>query len=382
MKTIVIPLSESSDYISADTVIALVDSPSADVSMKDGYAVRSAEIIGASPQSPVTLALSGIIAAGHNPSHVIDPGTAIRILTGAKIPKGADTVVAEEHTALADKTLSICRQVDPGQNILDRGSDVARDEILVRTGDRLKPGKIGLLAAGGHENIRVFNKPRVALVATGDEILLPGQPPVEGKLYASNLFTLNAWCRKFGMMTKLEVIGDDEYLLRKTLKQAIRCHDAVITSGGAWTGDRDLVVRVLDDLGWEKVYHRVRLGPGKAVGFGILGDKPIFILPGGPPSNLVAFLQLALPGLLQLAGYKNPKLPETQVILQETVKGQADWTDAVFGRLENENGSTGFHPITGKSRLSNMARAEALLLLPVGVTQVSNGQSVNVQLLV
>ncbi len=382
LKAIVIPVSESSDYIAADNVTALVDSPSADVSMRDGYAIRSPEISEASLETPVRLSLSGMNAAGQERSARVLPGTAVRILTGAKIPKGADTVVAEEHTTLMEKTVSFFRPAEPGRNILPKGSDVALDEILVRAGDRLKPGKIGLLAAGGLENVRVFNKPKAALIATGDEVLLPGQPLVEGKLYASNLLTLNAWCRKYGMTTELEVIGDDEHLLRKKLKQAIRGHDAVITSGGAWTGDRDLMVRVLDDLGWEKIFHRVRLGPGKAVGFGILKNTPIFILPGGPPSNLVAFLQLALPGLLRLAGYKNPKLPETQVILQEMVKGQADWTDAVFGRLENENGSTGFHPITGKSRLSNMARAEALLLLPVGITQVSNGQSVNVQLLI
>jgi molybdopterin molybdotransferase len=382
MEAIGISVAESSDYITFDTVTALVDSPSTDVSMKDGYAVRSIEIADASPRSPARLALSGTTAAGQISSYAVGTGTAVRVLTGAKIPTGADTVVAEEYTSLTDNALSVRRHADPGQNILPRGSDVARDEILVRTGDRLNPGKIGLLAAGGHNHIRVFNKPRVVLIATGDEILLPGQPPVEGKLYASNLFTLNAWCRKYGMMAKLEFIGDDEDLLRKTLEQAVHSHDAVITSGGAWTGDRDLIARVLDDLGWEKVYHRVRIGPGKAVGFGLFGNIPIFILPGGPPSNLVAFLQLALPGLLRLAGYNSPELPEVQAVLKETVKGQLDWTDAVFGSLENDNGRTCFRPITGKSRLSNMARAEALLLVPEGIDQIPNGQTVTVHLLV
>jgi len=382
LETIVIPVSESSDYIAADNVTAVVDSPSANVSMKDGYAVRSVEISGASSQSPVRLTLLGITAAGQKPPYAVEPGTAVRILTGAEIPKGADTVVAEEFTARVGNTVTINRKAEPGRDILLKGSDVDKDEIVINAGDKLKPGNIGLLAAGGLENVRVFHKPRVALIATGDEILLPGQPLTEGKLYASNLLTLNAWCRKYGMMTELEVIGDDEHLLRKKLKQAIDRHDAVITSGGAWTGERDLIGRVLNDLGWEKIYHRVRLGPGKAVGFGILEDKHIFILPGGPPSNLVAFLQLALPGLLRLSGHNNPELPKVQAILRQTIKGQAGWADAVFGMLENENGTTGFYPITGKSRLSNMARAEALLLIPEGIAQVSTGQTVNVQLLV
>jgi len=381
LETIVIPVSESLNYIAAEPVAAVVDSPSTNVSTKDGYAVRSMEIAEASPEAPIRLTLLGVTAAGQNQPYTVEPGTAVRILTGAKLPQGADTVVAEEFTALTDKTVSICRQTESGRNILSKGGDVSCGEILIQAGDKLKPGKIGLLAAGGHEYVRAFRKPRVALIATGDEILLPGQPLTEGKLYASNLLTLNAWCRKYGMITELEVIGDDEHLLREKLKQAIDSHDAVITSGGAWTGDRDLMDRVLNDLGWEKVYHRVRLGPGKAVGFGFLSEKPVFILPGGPLSNLVAFLQLSLPGLLKLSGHLEPGLMQLPAKLSEPVEGQSNWTQAIFGFLSEGCSEICFCPSKGMSRLNKMAGAQGLLLVPEGVSKFQAGECVTVQLL-
>ncbi len=372
------PVSDCEGHIAAEPVFARVDSPSTNASLKDGYALRAADCASGAQPLPV----SGCSAAGQPEMTVLKPGTAQRILTGARLPEGADTVVAEEFTSLSTAGLTIAKATDRGRNILPRGSDIETGERLLATGQRLTPGRIGLLVAGGHHRVQVYRKPNVGLIATGDEVLLPGEPLSPGKLYASNLITLNSWCRHFGFGAVLAVAGDNTDALREKIELAMETADALVTSGGAWTGDRDMMSGVLGDLGWEKKYHRVRLGPGKAVGFGLLAGKPVFMLPGGPPSNLVAFLELALPGLQKLSGYRLPGLGQVPVLLKESVSGQSDWTQALFGTLERDRDALWFQP-DGRpaSRLKSMADAGALLLIPEGVTAFSAGQTVTIQVL-
>ena len=158
--------------------------------------------------------------------------------------------------------------------------------------------------------------------------------------------------------------------------------DAVITSGGAWTGDHDIVAKVLEELGWKEIFHRIRIGPGKAVGFGILNEKPVFILPGGPPSNLMGFLQIALPGLLALAGHTNPGLPTAKARLASDLKeSDPDWTDFFFGTLEPDDGLPAFYPLNKRSRLSSISRATAIASIPEGQDHLLEGSVIYVQLL-
>jgi molybdopterin molybdotransferase len=381
-ETVRLPARACEGHVTSEKLYSLVDSPSTHTSLKDGYALRAADgklVSGAGPQP---LPVTGSVAAGQMESGRLQPGTAWRILTGARLPEGAETVVAEEFVTRTGDLLTLNKVTAKGRNILARGSDVARGELLLDAGRHLTPGRIGLLVAGGHHQVTVYRKPAVALMATGDEVLLPGEPPVNGKLYASNLLTLNGWCRHFGFTTTLGVSGDKASLLREKIQRAMATHDALVTSGGAWTGDKDLMAKVLDDLGWQKVYHRVRLGPGKAVGFGLLNGKPVFILPGGPPSNLVAFLELALPGLQKLGGCRTPGLAEVPAVLKEPVSGQSDWTQVLFGTLKHGGQILAFQP-DGRpaSRLKSMADAEALLLIPEGVDAFSANQKVTIQTL-
>jgi molybdopterin molybdotransferase len=381
LDTFEIPLSESLGFVSGEDVRAKVDSPSADVSMKDGYAVQWTDISEATQQTPVRLKIEGLAGAGQSRILSLSSGMAVRIMTGARLPTHADTVIAEELVSYDNTFIEVKEPLSKRKDILRRGSDVAKGEVIVESGSELSPGGIGLMAAGGHDFVSVYRKPAVALIATGDEVVLPGQPLRDGQLYASNLMTLHAWCRRYGMTTEVQVIPDKESLLKEKLLQAVNGYDAVITSGGAWTGDRDFMARALSDLGWEVVYHRVRLGPGKAVGFGILQGKPVFILPGGPPSNLVAFLQLVLPGLLKLLGRGGRGLIQVSAILGDSVKGQFDWTDVIFGHLENLDYIFYFHPLKAFSRLKNMAEAHALLKIPESISQFFEGQIVTIDLL-
>jgi molybdopterin molybdotransferase len=376
-----VDLAQSSGRVVARDLGALVDSPSVDASLKDGYAIRSDDIAEASPKSPVRLQLQGLAAAGEAWGGTVEPGMAVRILTGAPIPQGAQAVISEEFTRHEGQTVTVANNAEPGRNILLKGSDVAIGQKIVMAGELLRPTQVGLLAAAGYARVPVIRRPRVAILATGDEVVAPGNPLAEGKLYASNLVTLAAWCTQYGMEVTTAVVQDCEDQIRAELLACLENHDAILTSGGAWTGDRDLVVRILDELGWQKAYHRVRIGPGKAVGFGLWQGKLVFCLPGGPPSNHMAFLQLALPGLHRLEGRARPGLPVAAARLGEPIRGQMDWTQFVHGRLEMNGAGPVFYPMRMKSRLQEMAQMEALVRVPEGTEWLPAGIMIPVQVL-
>jgi molybdopterin molybdotransferase len=379
----IVDLAQSVDRVVYEDLFSSVDSPSVDASLKDGYAVISAEIAQATTQKPVKLKLTGSLAAGSREEINVIPGAAVRILTGAKIPPGADAVVSEEFVHPDGQEILITIFAEPGRNILPRGSDVKAGECIAQKGRRLTPGLVGLLAASGHHQIPVATNPRVAIIATGDEVVAPGKPLADGKLYASNMSTLAAWCRRYGMETRLAIVKDDAEAINEILTRMSRETDAIITSGGAWTGDRDMVAHILEKLGWRQIFHRIRIGPGKAVGFGLLQDKPVFILPGGPPSNLMGFLQIALPGLLKLAGHISPGLPKATVRLAKDLTGAyEDWTQLIFGDLEMQPDLPLFHPLLSNSRLGSMADAKAVVAITEGKTLLTKGSIVNAQLLV
>lgn len=379
-----VDLLEGSHRVLADTVTALVDSPSVNASLKDGYAVISSDVESATGKSPVALRRTGLAGAGDSNDLRVVPGTTVRVLTGACIPDGADAVVAEEFVRVAGDQVMVMIDAAPGRNILPRGSDVQKGLQVADKGARVTPGLLGLLAAAGHGRLSVVKSPAVAIVATGDEVVAPGSELPKGKLYASNITTLAAWCRRYGFEVRLEIVRDDREAIYDTLANLNRSTDALITSGGAWTGDRDLVARVLNQLGWQRMFHRIRIGPGKAVGFGLLREKPVFILPGGPPSNLMGFLQIALPGLLKLAGCRDTALPSATVRVTEEITSRfADWTQFIYGRLQHEPGQgvPSFFPLRGRSRLGSMAEAEAMIALPEGETRIPAGSTIHAQLL-
>lgn len=368
-----VELIQSVNRVPSEDLRASVWSPTLDVSLKDGYAVRSEDVKDAGPDKHVTLNVVGRIAAGGDWMGEIGPGQTVRILSGAPVPKGAQAVLAEEFAVEKDDKVTVFNNAAPGRNVLNRGNDVKKGQKLVSSGDVLNPPIVGYLASAGYDRVPVVKNPRVAIVATGDEVIAPGKTLGDGKLYASNLVTLAAWCHKYGFSVDTQVIPDNENQIHKALKTALENNDAILTSGGAWKGERDLVVRILEQLNWEKKYHYVRIGPGKAIGFGMVDRKPVFCLPGGPPSNHISFLQLALPGLLRLAGRENPELPKMTVELLETIQGQIDWTQFVHGRLIQSEEIIKFVPSEIKSRLQMMATSQAIVKIPEGVASIPAG---------
>lgn len=384
-----VPLDVASVHLSdcvgravARDLFALVDSPSVDTSRKDGFAVASRETASATPRDPVRLRIVGSMSAGGVKDIRIEPGTTVRLLTGARIPSGADAVVADEHVRRFDDSVLIESSLQRGQNILRRGSDASSGECVVQSGQPISPLVAGLLAAAGHSMLPVFRTPVVGIVAIGDELVEPGSPLPDGSLYASNPVTLAGWCGRYGMKASITMVKDDYGAILNATKALVDQTDAVLTSGGAWVGDYDMVARVLEDLGWKKVFHRIRIGPGKGAGFGMVGQKPVFVLAGGPPSNLIGFLEIALPGLLALCGYSNPGLPAMEARLASGLAGgTSDWTDFFFGSLEYGDGLPVFHAQVKHTRLSAIARATALAAIPEGRDYLPEGSIVRVQLL-
>ena len=374
-----VSLVDSVDRVAAADLYALVDSPSMDSSRKDGYAVLAHEIAGATVENPVRLRLLGSMAAGGGEDIQVTPGTTVRVLTGARIPTGADAVLAEEYVKTGDSEVLAQSFAEP-KNILRRGSDVTLGKCILRTGQQISPMMAGLLAAAGHSRVPVFRNPVVGIIGTGDEIVEPGKPLPDGMLYASNITTLAGWCARYKIKTRQVIVRDDHAALFSAVKKLANETDALITSGGAWTGDHDLMAHVLEELGWQKVFHRIRIGPGKAVGFGMLVNKPVFVLAGGPPSNLMGFLQIALPGLLALSGHPDPGLPRiTARLASEICGGESDWTDFFFGTLEWNGELPDFYPMTKRNRLYSLAEATAVASIPEGQDSLPRGSIISVQ---
>lgn len=377
-----LPLLEALGHAAARDHQARVDSPARDASRKDGFAVASRELLGATPQAPARLRVVGAVAAGGVEEIALAPGATVRVLTGARLPAGADAVVAEEYTRREGAEVLIDQPVEPGFNVLPRGGDARAGRVILAAGQVLTPRRAGLLAAAGHATAWVHPAPRVGILGTGDELALPGQPLAEGQLHASNVVTLAALCRQYGLPTRLDLAPDEIPALAAALTGLLVQSDALVTSGGAWQGDRDLMVKVLEGLGWRKVFHRIRIGPGKAVGLGWLEGKPVFVLPGGPPSNLMGFMQIALPGLLALAGRADPGLPRVNARLGADIgDGKLGWTDFFYGRLEPGPELPCFMPQPKRTRLAAIALAEAVVAIPEDREGLAAGEVVSVQLL-
>jgi molybdopterin molybdotransferase len=376
-----LPVDEVQGLVAAEDCVAKTDCPSAPTSLKDGYAVISTDLAGACAERPVRLQVSGKATAGDQKPASVTSGTAVKVMTGARIPDGADAVIAEEFI-LAEGDWVLChRECVPRKNVIEQGCDVAKGEPVVRRGEVLTPAKAGLLAAGGISTVQVHRRPRTGILATGDELVKPGDPLRPGQVYASNLVTLVCWLRRFGMDAQVKIVGDQSQSLAAAAEGLLASADVLLTSGGAWKSDRDLTIKVLEELGGEVVFHRVRMGPGKAVAMILLKGKTVFCLPGGPPSNEMAFLQIALPGLLHLAGRPAEPFEYRWATLTKTLEGQKDWTQFHYAAIEENDRRWFVSPVELKSRLASQASANALIKIPEGIERLEQQSQVKVQVL-
>ena len=379
-----LPLVLSVGRIAAEDIVAEVSYPSVDVTLKDGFAVISADVEKASARHPVRLKVTGSIYAGLKYEGKVERGNAVKVCSGAPIPVGADAVVSGEfcEEATPDAVL-IKADAGKGRNVLKAGGEVKAGETIVRKGERLLPGSLGLAAAAGINRVSVYTRPKIAIVGVGDEVVAPGEYLHPGQLYASNLVTMEAWLASFGISCVASVVKDNEEAIKRELLKYLHDFDVILTSGGAWGSERDLVIGSLDRLGWQELFHHVRMGPGKGIAFGLWEGTPVFCLPGGPASNEMAFLQLALPGILRMGGDNSHPLRMVSARLMENIKGRHPaWTefkDAVLSR--DSSGSHSVRLYKNRSRLQAIASADSLICIPEGADSLKSGDIVNVQIL-
>jgi molybdopterin molybdotransferase len=324
------------------------------------------------------------VFAGSRFDGEVKPGKAVKICSGAPIPQGADAVVSAEFCKeLTSDRVSVSADAEPGRNILRAGGEVKAGATIVRQGRRLLPGYLGLAAAAGIHRVNVFRRPVAALVGVGDEVVAPGEDLSPGQLYASNLVTMESWLASFGISCVTSVVNDNGEDIERELKNHLTGVDVIMTSGGAWGSERDLVVGSLAQLGWQEIFHHVRMGPGKGIAFGTWEGKPVFCLPGGPASNEMAFLQLALPGILRMSGDTRHPLQTVTARLDEDLKARHPaWTefkDATLTRDTRGNYTVGLYK--NRSRLQAIASANSLICIPEGAESLKTGDIVHVQVL-
>lgn len=372
-----------SRVVAAD-LVALVSYPSVDVSLKDGFAVKSPDVVYADRRNPVCLKVAGAAYAGVKYEGQVKDGGAVKICSGSPIPDGADAVVSGEFCEeVSPGEVSIKADAGPGRNILRAGVEVEAGATIVRRGERLLPGFLGLAAAAGINRIMVHRRPRVAIISVGDEVVAPGEKLHIGQLYASNLVTMEAWLASFGISCVTSVVTDNEGSIKEELQKHLPNVDVILTSGGAWGSERDLVIGALNNLGWQVLFQHVRMGPGKGTAFGLWENVPVFCLPGGPSSNEMAFLQLALPALLRMGGETRHPLQTAPARLTEDVKSRHQaWTEFKDAVVTLDGGGHYTAALyKNRSRLQAIASASGLICIPEGKESLRSGDVVPVQLL-
>jgi molybdopterin molybdotransferase len=378
-----VPLSDAVGRVLAQDVVASVSLPPWDNASMDGFAVRADDVRGASTERPARLRVVQTIAAGKRPTRPIAAGEAARIMTGAPVPGGADSVVRVEDSTPSSDTgaVSIVDDRDMMRNVRRRGEDVADGTRVMSAGTLLGPAHVGVLASVGEAQPSVHRRPRVAILATGDELVdLDRFAAVRGgdRIVSSNSYSLAAAVRAAGgEPVPLGVAPDDPSAIAERLRAAEGC-DVILTSGGVSVGDYDHVRHVVASLGGEISLWRVRMRPGAPLAFGRLFGVPWFGLPGNPVSALVTFELFARPLLRALSGHRQPHRRAIRVELAEEVRLGAPLTHYLRATL-TEGPTTLYARLTGaqsSAMLTSMSSADALLILPADPTIAPAGSIV------
>lgn len=363
-----------------ETVVAPSDAPAADNSAMDGYAVRAEDIASV----PVTLPVRGDIPAGHPSSAPLEPGTAMRIMTGAFVPEGADAVVQVELTDAGLDRVTITRALPPGANIRRRGEDAHAGDVLLREGIRIGPADVALLAGAGRTRLRVGRRPAVAILSTGDELIDAGETPQPGKIVNTNVHLLAALVREAGAIANpLGIVRDTREATIAAFEQASQS-DFVISSGGVSVGAYDFVKEALEALGAETKFWKVSMKPGKPVVLSRLRDHVVFGLPGNPVSCFVAFHMFVAPALRKAMGQQYGLFPpRVRARLAGSVRGAAERRVYARVHVAAEDGELVATPLRSQSSgaLMSMQNANGLAEIAEGIERVETGAEVPVVLI-
>jgi molybdopterin molybdotransferase len=382
----------------AEDVTAGFDIPPLDNTSMDGYAVRAADTAGAAGESPRELRVIGEVAAGYVFEGVVEPGTVVRIMTGAPMPAGADAIVPFEETdepfdrppegaGTLVGTVRILKEARPGANVRRAGEDVRTGDGVLRRGTVLRAPEIGVLASLGRASVRVIRRPKVAVLSTGDELLEPGQPRSGSLIYDANAYGVAALVKRFGGVPQmLGIARDTVEALTAKIREGLSA-DLLITSAGVSRGDYDVVKEVLEREG-EIAFWTVAMKPGKPLAFGTFaaGERrvPHIGLPGNPVSSMVAFELFGRPAIMKMMGKRAPVRPVVRAVAEDRIQNRGDPRVFLARCVVTRRDRRYFAALTGaqgSGMLTSMSRANGLAIVPADVDVVAAGEEVDVLML-
>ncbi len=383
-----LPLSDCVGLVLCEEIRSLVDLPGFDNSAMDGYAVRSADVEGADPAVPgsaVTLPVVGEVAAGGVATMPVALGQAVRIMTGAMMPEGADAIIRVEDTDGGTETVEIRAGAAIGTSVRPAGEDVRIGTVVLEAGSVIDARRVALLAATGHGDVLVLPRPRVAVVSTGAELVAPGQPLAPGQIHDSNSHMLEAALTECGAVTTHRLtIGDEGSEVIRVVEELAGQVDAIITSGGVSMGAYDVVKEALRDSGTVD-FVQVRMQPGKPQGFGTVGERrvPLFALPGNPVSSYVSFEVFARPALRTMMGLRPAGRPSQKARLTHQLDSPVGRTQVARAVAVRDDAGWHADPVWGQAShfVADLSRANAFLIVPADVTHLAAGDEVEMWLL-
>jgi molybdopterin molybdotransferase len=376
-------LKDSLGLVLAEEITAPFDLPQFDNSAMDGYAVRYEDCQSVSSGEEVLLKVIEKIPAGTAPLLSLEKCEAARIMTGGKVPAGADTVIMREHTSESEESVVILEIPGKGENIRKQGGYFHSGSRLLEAGTEIDPGSVGLIASLGLSHVSVFRPPVVAIIATGDELVPLGEPLREGEIYNSSAHMVEALLLDAGAIPlRLPIARDNFEACRSSFELAISRAHMVVSLGGVSVGDYDVVRSVMNALKPDMGFWKVKMKPGKPLAFGCVDNTPLFGLPGNPVSTYVCFYQFVWPSIQQFMGRnRDSKLVQISAILTQPVRSP-DWrTDFQRGRINQVGGVTYFEPYDdqGSGNLMSLSGPDGLAIIPIGVSKVEAGETVNVE---
>ncbi|MGW6200977.1 molybdotransferase-like divisome protein Glp [Kribbella sp. NPDC055110] len=379
------PLMDAVGLVLCEDIVSGVSLPGFDNSAMDGYAVQAGDLAGASDENPISLPVVGEFRAGRSEPIVVTPGTCVRIMTGAPMPRGADSVVPVEWTDGGTVTVRITQQPPLGGSVRLAGEDVTAGAQVLDSETVLGPRQIAVLAAVGRARVKARPRPRVVVISTGAELREPGSRLGDGQIYDSNSYTLAACARDAGAVVyRVGIVDDDPKRIMDTLSDQLVRADLVITTGGVSMGAYDIVKEELSKLGTVD-FPQVAMQPGKPQGFGVIGEDevPIFTLPGNPVSAYISFEVFVRPALRKMMGqmpYRRALVPGVTLDGFSSPAGRRQ-----FVRAAATSGDEGWMASTvgghGSHLLGGLSRANALIVVPEDVTSVRAGDQVELMLL-
>lgn len=367
----------------AEPIQAPFPMPRFNNSAVDGYGVQVADVQSASAESPVQLELIGAIQAGDLGNLRIQSGQAVKILTGAPVPKSVDAVIMQEDCQVSDGCVRVLCSAELGENIRMQGEEFKRGQSVITENTVITPPVIGLLASLGYASAKIYKRPKVGLISTGNELVKPGKSLAMGQIYDSNSYALFAALRAIGIdAIRNYQVKDERQATQSVFEKALRENDVVISLGGVSVGEFDFVKDVAEHIGITTLFWRISIKPGKPVYFGKKGKKLIFGLPGNPVSALVTYHQLVQPALLAMMGYPIKNNIRFKAALSGALRKKPGRQEFVRG-LVSYNGSFRVRPAQGQDShmLGGLAAANCLIDFPSSEDRLQDNALVDVELL-